>query len=348
MRVINDLHVSAKRQAGATPESQAALRTFIFEELHDLVLRCEDSHLTINGDLFDRFDVPLADLIDTYSIFSEYLNRGTHLTCIAGNHDWNHRGDKKSAFHTLVHFLSVAYPGKVDLIDYTTGFSQVSAGVWAIPHMPNTDLFNIEIEKALTASEVGVLLLHCNYENEFAQHSDASLNLDNEQTTRLLDAGWTLLAAHEHQHRLARDGRVIIVGNQIITSVSDALGSDTKFYATVGASGVVSLIEHRRVDSVFYKTNWRDLDSVPDTAKFIRVEGAVAAEDAAEVVNAISSLRKRHSAFVITNATEVEGMAQFDELSRTAFEDLGKFDVLGLLLEEFDEKEQAVLKELLQ
>ena len=73
MLIINDLHIGAKRVAGTTPESAAKLRNYLLDAyarllgLHDDVL--------VNGDLFDTYNIPLSDLLNTYSISAEWLQQ---------------------------------------------------------------------------------------------------------------------------------------------------------------------------------------------------------------------------------------------------------------------------------
>lgn len=350
MLIINDLHIGTKRQAGTTPASQAGLREYIYTQLQALLDIAKYKHIVILGDLFDGFNVETADVINTYTLLIDAVNGGSDLTLVMGNHDASAKGDKVSSFHLLAHFLS-ASSQFVTVIDHTNGFTRVGPAsprvdVWAIPHCLNQDLFNLEVAKAVEMDGVNrVLLLHCNVKNEFAQHSDHSLDLSDEQLGALMRAGWTLVVGHEHQARTLRGGRVVIPGNQIVTSVADVLGSDKKFYTTI--TDKVETHEWLNVSDIYAEVDWTNLDDAPEKA-FIRVTGNATAEQAADVVAAVAKLRQKSDAYVVGNAVRIDGMADFEALAEMSFDDVSKVDVLGLLLEELDEREQDVVRGLLK
>lgn len=347
MLILNDLHVGASRKAGTTPASQAALSEYIHQNFEALINATDEDHIVINGDLFDGFEVPGTDLIRTFNVLDRWFmksRQAQHLTLIAGNHDWNPRADKVSSFHLLAHFLKVRRGMAVDVIDHTRGLSRVSDRVWAIPHMPNQDLFDIELSRAM--SERGdFLLLHANYDNNFAAESDHSLNVSREIAAELVDRGWTLIFGHEHQFRMASG--IVIPGNQVPTSVSDCLGCEGKNYVTLHDK-VISRYEWLNLeeDKVFTRVDWRNLDTDPGY-QFIRVEGTATAEEAAEVVDAVARFRAKSEAYVVTNAVKVEGVSAFDELAEMSLEQITAFNVLDALLEELSEEEGKVVKELL-
>ena len=351
MLILNDLHIGASRKAGTTPASQAALSEYIHQNFEALINATDEDHIVINGDLFDGFEVPGTDLIRTFNVLDRWFmkaRQAQHLTLIAGNHDYNPRGDKVSSFHLLAHFLKVRRGMAVDVIDHTRGFSRVSGDprVWAIPHVANQDLFDIELHRALDAVGDGdFLLLHANYDNNFAVESDHSLNVSKEAADLLISAGWTLIFGHEHQPRVYTG--IVIPGNQIPTSVADCLGCKGKHYLTL--SGKETQFKewlNLEEDKVFTRVDWRNLDTDPGY-QFTRVEGTATAEEAAEVVDAVAKFRARSEAYVVTNAVKVEGVAAFDELAEMSLEQITAFNVLDALLEELSEEEGKVVKELL-
>lgn len=345
--ILNDLHVGASRKAGTTPASQAALSEYIHQNFEALINATDEDHIVINGDLFDGFEVPGTDLIRTFNVLDHWFMRARqaqHLTLVAGNHDWNPRADRVSSFHLLAHFLRVRRGMSVDVIDHTRGFSRVADRVWAIPHMPNQDLFDIELSRAM-ADRGDILLLHANYDNNFAVESDHSLNVSREIAGQLVDRGWTLIFGHEHQVRVTES--IVIPGNQVPTSVADCLGCKGKYYLTL--SGKETQLHewlNLEEDKVFTRLDWRNLDADPGY-QFIRVEGTATAEEAAEAVDAVARFRAKSQAFVVTNAVKVEGVAAFDELAEMSLEQITAFNVLDALLEELSEEEGKVVKELL-
>lgn len=346
MLVINDVHIGVKRKAGTTPASQLQLSEYVFTEFEAL-LNKESQHVVINGDLFDTFEVEGADLIRTFGIIADWfwpepLSR--RLTLIAGNHDWSPKAGRVSSFHMLSHFLQAQYGELVQVIDHTNGLTKVQdfGSVWAIPHMANQDLFDIELNRAMV-ERGDYLLLHANYDNNFAAEADHSLNVSREVAAELIDRGWTLIFGHEHQTKLARG--IIITGNQIPTSVSDCLVCTSKSYLSVTDAGH-NIVNFMDIDRVFARVDWQNLGSCSDRM-FIRVEGEASAAQATEVVEAVAKLRQKSDAFVVSNAVKVEGMAEFDQLAEMNLEQITSFNVLESLLAELSEDEGKVVKELL-
>lgn len=344
--IINDIHLGAMRKAGTTVATQAALREFTHQQFSALLQATDEDHIVINGDLFDGFEVEGADLIQAFSAINEWFRLPGRrlLTLIAGNHDWSPKAGRVSSFHMLAHFLRAKHGSLVETIDYSTGLCRVlhPNRVWAIPHMPNQDLFDLELKKALDVTG-DFLLLHANYDNNFAAEADHSLNVSAEVAGALVQAGWTLIFGHEHQPKL-RPG-IIIPGNQISTSVADCLGCTQKTYLLLHDKEV----EHRQwlaIDDIFARVEWHELDAAPDRM-FIRVEGSATAEQASEAVEAVAKLRQKSQAFVITNAIKVEGLAEFDQLAEMSLEQITSFNVLEALLAELTEEEGKVVKALL-
>lgn len=360
MIIINDIHLGTQRQAGTTPASQLALKKNIREELNKLVngergLDAAEAGktLTINGDLFDGFSVDPGEVIEAYEILSCYIINGGKVVLGMGNHDASAKGDKTSSFHLLAHMLESRFPREVQVVDHTCGLTKIGDGIWMIPHMLNQALFDIEIEKAGGYSSIDgghfYLLLHCNILSPFAEHSDHSLNLNQDQIDALIGAGWQLVVGHEHPGKSYAGGKVILPGNQIPTSVSDCLGNKdmAKFYAEITDEGV-QLHKWLDLTPVFTDVNWRQLDDPALLSfQFIRVSGDCTSDEAADMVGAVSKLRQSTEAFVVTNAVKVEGIAQMEGLAEMSMEGLSKFDVLGALLDEMDEREQKAIRSLM-
>src|SRR5574340_115807 len=337
------------RKGGVTTESQAALRVAQYAHFERLLANCHGDTI-INGDLFDGFMVDPNDVILTFQAFANWFkhvaNPNCTLTLVAGNHDWNPRGGKTSSFHLLCHFMKTMFPDNVQVIDYEDGFTPIYPDIWAIPHMPNQALFDLEIEKAL-AENHGWLLLHANYNNTFAQHSDHSLNVSQEQIDALLVKGWSILFGHEHAHKVMRGGRVVITGNQITTSCADWLGCDGKFYVEIedGVADIVPFMEKR---DHYIEVDWTELAGYRGEHGFVRVVGAAPAEQASQVVDTVAKFRQSSQADVVSNAVKVDGVAGFDALAETSFEEITSFSVMDALLEELSEEEGKIVRGLLE
>jgi hypothetical protein len=104
-------------------------------------------------------------------------------------------------------------------------------------------------------------------------------------------AGWTLVFGHEHIGRTLYGGRVIIVGNQFPSSVSDCIGDTDKHCLRI-KNGSLQL-EHTwsAHENYALKQIGEDL-KIPDHYKFIRVIGEASAAESAEVIKAVSSCVK--------------------------------------------------------
>ena len=98
--------------------------------------------------------------------------------------------------------------------------------------MPNQDLFDLELATARMGNGATSCCTPTTTTSSTVE-SDHSLNVGVEQAQGLIERGWKLVFAHEHQQRTALDGNVVIIGNQIPTSVADCLGNDSKQFATI-------------------------------------------------------------------------------------------------------------------
>lgn len=358
MLIINDVHIGAVRKGGTTPTTQVAIRDYLQASLRGFLDTFEDDHVVINGDLFDAFTVEPAEVVRAYETLCDWLLEDDRmLTLVQGNHDWNPRGDKLSSFHLLCHFLVSRFGDQVvRVID--KGYTQVAGDVWAIPHMPNQDLFDMEIRDLLDkdfGDPVGTpvkryLLLHANYCSTFAEHSDHSLNVSAEQVKALADAGWHLIFGHEHQGRTLP--HATITGNQWPSSIADCLGhgsaqKDGRKYALriVGDD----LDHHQTWDAAedYVEMDWRCLD-VEATQRFIRVTGDASAAEAEAAVSAIARFRQKSPALVISNAVKVDGVSvDMEGFEGSVGEAIKSFDVLSALLEELTPPEAEVVKGLM-
>lgn len=348
MLIISDLHIGVKRSGGTTPQSQQGLRDYLHNGLISLLAK-ETQWVTVNGDLFDNFTVDTLDVITTCQIFYRWLdkNQDANLTLIAGNHDWNPRGNSVSSFHLLVTMLELSsVADRVYSISSHNGYTKVAGNkVFAIPHMPNQEWFDAEIEKAAAVSaEDRYLLLHCNYKNTFAEHSDHSLNISDEQVGALMVAGWSLIIGHEHIGYSLRCGRVLVVGNQFPSSVSDCLGNKDKYAVRITSRGLEMVPTWSR-DGYYLEVDWRQIGCAG--ADFIRVTGEATSAEAAEVIRSISALRQSSDAFVISNAVKVAGHDMSGEKAAESIENLKAFDVVGAIMAELSEQEQEVVKGLM-
>ena len=348
--VTNDLHIGVLRSGGTTPSSAQSLRQYALDKYRGLLEL--GTNVIVNGDFFDTYQVPMTDLLNAYITTSNWLNTvGETLVLIPGNHDLSKNSANMSSFEVMARLLVARFPDKVR---YLPGDNWVDKeqGIWAISHVANQDLFELALSRVPDGTKT--LLLHVNFDNVFAGQSDHSLNIDREQAKALTKRGITLVLGHEHQHRTMMSDKVILIGNQFPTSVSDCLShgegqKDGKKYCLVIDGEDMELIPTWSFNDAvggFVDADWQDLTAVPEGAGFVRVTGSATSAEAPSVIKAISKLRQSHKAYVITNGVKVEGVGSVDGIA-DSIEDIRSVNVLEMLLATLDDAQQAAVRRLL-
>lgn len=353
LTVLNDIHLGVQRCAGTTPASAQALRQWQMGQLagflHSLP---EDEGVLINGDLFDGYSVPLSVVAEFVELARRWLfdgaQRRRRLYLSRGNHDISRDSSNLSSFDFACQILRMLDPVRVQVITEPRAFDFG----YVVPHAPNQDIFNTWLEDVPEGVRV---FLHANFDNNFAVMSDHSLNVSYQQAEHLIERkGCTLVFAHEHQARGAFAGRLIVTGNQWPTSIADCLGNPD------GVKSCLRVLDKRTEEldptwdaaNTFAHVSWEAIeDFLGDGGmcdyQFIRVEGEATAAQAAEVVNAIARLRRDHSAFVISNAVEIEGH-KLDEGVESTVEAVQAFNPLDLVFELLTEPQGEKVRKLLE
>ena len=349
LQIINDIHIGVKRSAGTTPNSAAALRKYILDSFAKLLPA--DKDVLILGDLFDEFVVDIVDFWETFSILSAWLSiHGNHLTLVRGNHDWSPKASAKSSFDLLADLLLHVYDRVTVVRD---GVMDIGNGVVVVPHVANQDCFELELDRAVAMGGI-YLLTHCNLIPPACHgRHDHSLTIDEDRAI-VLSKQLVILNAHEHQHITYDLGKGIhCLGNQIPSSIADCLSKGRhqqdgiKYVTVIEPDMGLSKIPVWDAFGEFAIVDWRDVESAPDV-QFIRVSGSAKAEEAALVVDAIAKLRSTSSAFVISNAVQVEGQEGIEEAAAATYESIKVFDVMSALLGELEPAERKVIEEVMQ
>lgn len=343
MLILNDVHLGVQRKGGTTPATQEALRNYLFTSFEEALVDSREQRLCILGDLFDDFEVSARDWVQAYQILQDRCVDGKSLVLVAGNHDVSPKANRVSSFQMLCTVLHSQFgPDFVQIvgIDET---KLVDPHVWALAHCSNQDIFDAKIVELLEVVNSGDrVLLHANYDNNFAAVSDHSLNVSEHQAKAFAAKGATLYFAHEHQARTALGGSVVVFGNQWPTSVADCLNNDQKF-AHVMAGGVTRIETWSMGASEGYCTlDWHALDVKDMDAKFIKIVGDATSTEAGEVINAIAKFRSRSTAFVITNGVKIDGIVEAEALPES-FEAAKAFDVMSFIKENTTPEEYAVV-----
>lgn len=331
LRVLNDVHIGVNRSAGTTIQSALDLRKHIRDKFKSLLPETGD--VMILGDLFDTGNVAISELFATYEILDDWLRN--HDGCVynvRGNHDVTKTSNVMSSFDFLGKLLKRQHPEKYVHITE----SCLTPHGYVIPHYPNQDLFNLEVERAIESYEGDNIFFHCNYDNNFAAQSDQSLNLSKEQADRLRVK--RIIMGHEHNPR--KLGKVLIPGNQIASSVSDWLHEGDKFFTEV-VDGVAALSKASDKASEFIEMPYTALE-VTDH-KFIRITGRVAASDHSKLITALNRFRLKSEALVITNAVETVS-EDHKEIVAQSLESVKAFSVWDALKEILTEDEIKILE----
>ena len=338
---INDLHLGAIRTGGTTPATAMQLRQNLLADFGGLLDMASTDDVLINGDWLDTAAIPLSDLLQVYTITSQWLQREHKPVLYAsrGNHDMTKNSAMLSSFDILCELLRERFPRQIFVIHQGMLIGDTN-DLYVIPHMANQDLFELELSQVPVCAKY--LFLHCNVSNNFAAKSDHSLNLSLEQAQTLQVE--KIIVAHEHQRRQYLNGKVEIVGNQVPSSAADCLGNDIKYALRITGRGVEWLPTWESKGS-FIEMGWREL--TPTSCDFVRVVGKATAVEASAVVTAISSFRKTSQSLVITNAVEVESVNDGERIE-VSLEQIRSFSVLEELLKILNEDERATVTKLLE
>lgn len=331
MFVIHDLHLGVQRSAGTTPQSAAALTDWMHAEFDAILLRV-DSDLIILGDLFDTYQVSLTTVLRTYHSLLNWLeSSGKCLYLVPGNHDLSTDSSKLSSFQFLARLLE-----DIPEVTYISGGAAINEDIYVISHVANQDLFDMELAKV---PKCKYLLVHANYNNNFARESDHSLNMSESQCQ---DApAEVVFFAHEHYHREELRGKVFVAGNQFPSSVSDCLHKVDKFMTYLGDCPE----RHMTWDASGYEEiDWRN--PAPSTAQFIRFIGHATSAEAADMADVIARYRKTSDAFVVSNAVRVGNDDEGDTINLNSLEAISQFNVMEALKDFLDAEDVAIIEKL--
>ena len=338
--IINDTHLGVRRQSGTTPESREALTEFMYQQFSQLLTLANGNDLVVLGDLFDSYQVSKKDEIRVYQLFSLWQQNNPHqrLILVAGNHDLSRNSKDISSFENLCTYLSHnAHAGTQMVLGSPLYLADYQLAI--VPHLPNQTLFDEALDALQQHTALQYVLLHCNYDNHFAQQSDHSLNLSAETAQSFAQRHVQLIFAHEHQQRDLQ--HIHIIGNQIPSSIADCLGNSNKRLAYLDQQQLhYQTIMH--IHDVYVEHDWQN-DTVPD-ALFIRITGNAEYEQAAEVVQAVATIRRQSAAFIVANAVKVGAL----NTDTDAPAELASLDVAKLVQQELPEVLAARFQQVMQ
>ena len=197
--------------------------------------------------------------------------------------------------------------------------------------MMNQDLFTQELADVLKQNPKYVFL-HANYDNKFAAQTDHSLNVSADTALEFAKAGTTLVFAHEHKKR--QIDNVHIIGNQIISSIADCLGDDTKQYVVLDDTGL-QYVTYQQIADCFAEIDWT-ASEIPEK-HFLRISGdadhtesaaTISQSEAAATISTLKNIRQKSEAFVVTNSIRIKSLSN-EKLAEV--DDVKKYDVKELV-----------------
>lgn len=328
MKILNDVHIGAARSGGTTPASASALRAWVLEQFRTEVA-ATTSDLCILGDLFDSHTIPSADIAETFNILNLWCinNPNSKLILVRGNHDINPDSSKLSSFDMLSSILSTVHLNVLPIQAPT-----LYQNCYIIPHLQN----QTQLDEALQdVPSVQYLLVHTNYDNNFAKESDHSLNISKEQASAA--PVQHIIFAHEHQSRTDLQGKVVIPGNQVPTSISDCLGGKRQWVELTGAEPILHDVENPHT---YVELDWASAE--PVDVHFVRLVGTAEAGQAADVANTVAKYRRNSQAFVVGNAVKVAS----DKVDSVSVESVQGFNVMETLKELLTKDELKIIESL--
>lgn len=297
-----DYHIGKSTRTNTTLSSRERLKRTNIEVLNAILDRHPADFRIMLGDLFDSARVSPEDEIHGAKLAAK--NR----IVLSGNHDMVPQKDKASSFEAVgilsseESFLANDF-GEAKV--YTRSCARVT--YTAVPHCANQELFNRILKEVApdTSSRKQILLLHCNYNNGFAQDIDAALNLEKVQAEEILDRGFDyILIGHEHQAATHLGGRVKIVGNQQPLSFSDINGKNKTYL--VYDDKTDEWIERLSWDAqkafelkVENTPNLFNEQDIPQGVEFLTITGELPREKAAKLQRKIGSLWSNGELFAI-------------------------------------------------
>jgi len=301
IKAINDIHLDVNRVGGTTETSREALQLYAVNQFKNLLARSKDAdHLLILGDLFNKAKVEEWVFLEVYKALVSFMADAPNcvLILVRGNHD--SRSKDRQNLCSLELLANISQGNVVFVFDAPYLFEDDGKVHYVIPHMFNQEQFDAAV--SAVTDEVDFLYLHSNVDNPFAV-GDHSINISKDQVKTLHDKGVTVICGHEHQRRRPFPN-VHVIGNQFPTSISDCKGNDEKFLLRIENGQIVKERTWTAAGN-YYDVPVELLDTVPDTAQFVRVHGEVAKADFAKVIQEVDKFRRKSSAFVVSNAVSV-------------------------------------------
>lgn len=349
--VFTDPHQGLRRTANTTPASSLRLRQAIHDQLRDVIALEADFRICA-GDWFDTYNNEELVIAQSIPLMADVD------IVLAGNHDLINIKDRMGSLG-LVKSVLESGSGSNDckVIMNNVGESnffvdKVSTGgvshtFYTVPHCSTQELFDKALDKAFedvsslgtSTGEKRYLVLHCNYDSNFANERQTDLNLPKFKAAELFESFDYIILGHEHIPRDDFQGRLVVLGNTHPTSFSDISDKRVMF---IDDNGI-------QFKDIWYKStgylevDWRDLEeSYPH--QFIKIVGSAKPEDIQDITKA-AKVVERNSPNLFALKLDVE----FEGITHTSLESTEKAQSMSerieAVLEKSDKGLLAIWKE---
>lgn len=292
---FSDPHLGKVLSSHTTPTSRARLQSDLYQQARGI---CDDyanaedeNYIFCAGDLFDKFSNKEETLLQGYRVLEE-VN-----VCLAGNHDLIADTAEKSSLQLLDVLMQGDSTVALQPLEL---YSDEYFYVYGIPHMTTQKQFDNELLRVKgQRNKTNILVLHCNYDSDFATQ-ETSLNLTQETATFLLEQrGFNfILIGHEHNPRRCLGGRVIVMGNTHPTSFHDI--SD-KFVWEFTPEGVTQNKVYSAAECYqkYAVEDFLALEELPDYLHWVDIHGVIEPGRSVELAKKVKALWQVGSQYAV-------------------------------------------------
>lgn len=279
---FTDPHMGLNRARNTTPASMVKLRQAIFKQVEDIIMSSDMKNICL-GDWFDNYSNSETILKESVPLL-----KSVDLV-ISGNHDQVNIKDKVGSLELLSSFMDQFDCPRNDVGESKAYiFLLEGATLVVVPHCSTQELFEKALNEIDMRGMTGTLflLLHCNYDNRFAEKDQNSLNLTKQQAAKLLEHYDYIMLGHEHQPREDFGGRLIVLGNTHPTGFADI--SDKRI--AVFQDGKLEFRQIWSMADNYIEVDYREIaDSYPH--QFIRIAGTAKASLLPEITKAAKAVQ---------------------------------------------------------
>lgn len=291
----SDYHIGTNLSTHTTHASRAALKDALFNQAMKVTDQ-PGSHY-IGGDLVNSYKNDESTIHQALTILSRVTS------CLMGNHDVTNRADSLGTMELLEPVVDMVPAVMNQCVPQE--FDEGEVFITMVPHTNTQGMFETTLyglgNKAMARRETQILVLHCNYELPW-ESNETTLNLTEEMAKKLLEVYDLILIGHEHNHRKALGGRVILMGNIHPTNFGDI--SDK--YRWEFEDGVLSKVLVWSKDDHYIEIEPFSDDEIDKDIQFIKVIGNVDAADYPKYCRWLADLWKANDqCYAIRNAVEI-------------------------------------------